>query len=61
MLDDVHGEAVRKSGWLSVWKSLHLKLKHTPDDYGVPGSEFTNIEVVELGEIKVFDANGQSI
>ena len=24
----------------------------------VPGSEFTNIEVVELGEIKVFDANG---
>ncbi|WP_173910774.1 hypothetical protein [Acinetobacter sp. Marseille-Q1618] len=28
------------------------------DNYGVPGSDFTTVEIKELGEIKVFDDKG---
>lgn len=57
MLDDMRGEAVVNLDGFRL-EITSFEVEAHPDDYGVPGSEFTNIEVVELGEIKVFDANG---
>lgn len=57
MLDDMRGEAVVNLDGFRL-EITSFEVEAYPDDYGVPGSEFTNIEVVELGEIKIFDANG---
>lgn len=57
MLDDVRGEAILNLDGFRLEITSFEVVAH-PDDYGVPGSEFTNVEVIELGEIKVFDANG---
>lgn len=57
MLDDMRGEAVVNLDGFRL-EITSFEVEAYPDDYGVPGSEFTNIEVVELGEINVFDANG---
>ncbi|AMW78619.1 hypothetical protein AMD27_06790 [Acinetobacter sp. TGL-Y2] len=35
-----------------------FELEPFPDSYGVPGSEFTAVEVVDLHNVNVFDANG---
>jgi len=57
MLDDVRGEAILNLDGFRL-EITSFEVAAHPDDYGVPGSEFTNVEVIELGEIKVFDANG---
>jgi hypothetical protein len=57
MLDDVHGEAVLNLDGFRLNISS-FEVQAYPDSYGVPGSEFTAVEVTELGEINVFDANG---
>ncbi|WP_312586574.1 hypothetical protein [Acinetobacter sp.] len=57
MLNDMRGEAVVNLDGFRL-EITSFEVEAHLDDYGVPGSEFTNVEVVELGEIKVFDANG---
>ena len=57
MVDDLRGEAILNLDGFRL-EITSFEVAAHPDDYGVPGSEFTNVEVIELGEIKVFDANG---
>lgn len=56
LTSDTSGVASIKLDEFLIYVSFDFEAH--PDSYGVPGSEFTNVEVVELGEIKIFDANG---
>ena len=57
MHDQSRGEAILNLDGFRLNISS-FEVQAYPDSYGVPGSEFTAVEVMELGEINVFDANG---
>ncbi len=57
MHDQSRGEAILNMDGFRLNISS-FEVQAYPDSYGVPGSEFTAVEVMELGEINVFDANG---
>ncbi len=57
MHDQSRGEAILNLDGFRLNISS-FEVQAYPDSYGVPGSEFTAVEVTELGEINVFDANG---
>ena len=57
MHDQSRGEAILNLDGFRLNISS-FEVQDYPDSYGVPGSEFTAVEVMELGEINVFDANG---
>ena len=56
MTSETEGRAVINLDGFSV--HVPFTVEAFQDSYGVPGSEFTAVEVQQLGEIKVFDANG---
>ena len=57
MHDQSRGEAILNLDGFRLNISS-FEVQAYPDSYGVPGSEFTAVEVMELGEINVFDADG---
>ncbi|WP_227518527.1 hypothetical protein [Acinetobacter sp. MF4642] len=56
MTGDNHGEAVIRLDGFRV--TARFEVEAFPDSYGVPGSEFTAVDVTSLDEVIVSDALG---
>ena len=56
MSSNTQGEATINLDGFKVL--ISFEVEPFPDSYGVPGSEFTAVEVTGLHNVNVFDANG---
>lgn len=56
MSSNTQGEATINLDGFKV--QVEFEVEPFPDSYGVPGSEFTAVEVTDLHNVNVFDANG---
>lgn len=56
MTGDNHGEAIIRLDGFRV--TARFEVEAFPDSYGVPGSEFTAVDVTSLNEVTVSDALG---
>lgn len=56
MTGDNHGEAIIRLDCFRV--TARFEVEAYPDSYGVPGGEFTSVDVTSLDEVTVSDALG---
>ena len=57
MTGDNHGEAIIRLDGFRVTTTFEVEAFE--DNYGVPGSEFTAVDVTSLDDVQVFDATGK--
>lgn len=58
MTSNTQGQATINLDGFKV--QVSFEVEPFADSYGVPGTEFTTVEIIDLHDVKVFDANGNA-